>query len=314
MFIGETGAGKSHAARDLLDDEGLPVLLVNDHTDDRLRPLHTRIPWNLVLEAAHCNVLVEDLIDVTEKEVSVLQKIINYNAHHRVLPTVVFIAHSSSRTGAFTTLKHMTHFCFMTKRSSAASVAHVLQLFKIRKTDAAEKLDAFLADLGRVERGYWVLEVETGKFGRKPGSLAPGVAAGSLDPSAASTPSTPSPTLLQKREALLPAYRKTAEAYLPLLVGGGVGGDGGKKAMALFDFLMIASPLESLNAGNLDYTLRDAKTGRVVRVSLFDYLHTLTTQARPRRDVLDLHAYIGRHITLPRCFIVNKHPKFRDNS
>jgi hypothetical protein len=61
---------------------------------------------------------------------------------------------------------------------------------------------------------------------------------------------------------------------------------------------------------DLNFTLRDAKTGKVVKVSLLDYIHTLTTQTPPTKEVLDLHAYIKRHVTLPRCFIANQHRKF----
>jgi len=301
MFIGETRAGKSHAARDLLDAEGLPVVVVNDHTKDPLRPGYRRISWSEVLEVVHCNVLVEDLINVTPKEVAVLQQILNYNHHHHVLPTVIFIAHSSTKTGAFTTLKQMTHFCFMCKRSTVSSIVDVLDLFKFSKADSKAKVDAFLDDLGKTERTFWVLEVESGKFERQPGSLARSI---SRPAAPAPIAAAPDATPAQKREQALLAYRKTAETYLNLF------SLEAKKALAIFDFIMAKTPLQALNPADLNFTLRDKKSGHVVNVSLLDYLHTLTTQTKPSRGVLDLHAYLAKHVALPRCFITNDHPKF----
>lgn len=245
-----------------------------------------------MLKIEHCNLLVEDLIGCTDKEVAILQKILNKNAHHFVLPTVILIAHDSNNNGIYPLIKHMTHVCFMAKRTSADSLGNVLSALKYPKAERLQKVDAFLADVGRVEHDYWVLDVNKGDFGRKPGSLQrPAVAAASVT----------SATAAEAREALLAVHRRTAENYLNLF------SEDAKKALALFDFIMARAPLNSLGVGTLDYTLRDKKTGLVVRVSLLDYLHTLTTQTRPSRSVLDLHAYLHRYVILPRCFITNKH-------
>lgn len=303
MFIGETRAGKSHAARDLLDAEGLPVVVVNDATADPLRPNYRRISWAEVLGVSHCNVLVEDLINCTDAEVGVLKRILNYNAHHRVLPTVILVAHASTRTGAFTTLQHLTHVCFMSRRTSAASLAHVLEHYKYSKAETRSKVEAFLGgDL--VEHGYWVLDVNSGNFERKPGSLArPTCSAASVVPGPGGPPGGGVAGSRQRREQSLVEYRKTAEMYLNLF------SPESKKALAILDFVLAKAPLQSLSPADLNFTLRDAKTGSVVSVSLLDYLHTLTTQTKPTRLVLDLHAYLSRHVTLPRCFIANAHPR-----
>ena len=302
MFLGESRAGKSHAARDLLDAEGLPVALVNDHTKDPLRPGYTRITWEQVLSVSHANVLVEDLINCTSHEVEILKQVVNYNAHHHTLPTVVLIAHASTGTGAYSVLKFMTHFCFMNKRSSMDSIASVLQHFHFPPGDRKTKLDAFLGDLGRVERGYWVLDVNGGKFERQPGSLTQRTVATAAAAAAGHQVLLPPG---EKKKLELCDYRKTAETYLNLFCPGE-----SSKALAIFDFVMPRVPLHSLNPTDLNFTLRDRKTGNVVSVSLLDYLSTVTSQAKPTRSVLDLHGYLARYVAIPQLFLTNRNPSF----
>jgi hypothetical protein len=273
------------------------VKVLNDNTDGDLPEKYTRVSWEEALAARGCNLLVEDLIAIKkETELKALQKILNYNAHHHALPNVILISHSATSTGLFPLLRHLTHICFMTSQSTSPSILAVLGEFKVPKATREEKLAAFQSDLDHDPHGYWVLDVRTGQFGRQPGSLEQ--QAGGARPSSAAA------TAAGEREAALAPYRKTAETYLSLFSGDP------KKALAIFDFLMIKTPLQPLSVADLNFTLRDAKTGLVVRVSLLDYIHTITTQTPPTKDVLDLHAYLSRHATLPRCFISNLHRKF----
>lgn len=297
MFIGATGAGKSYAAQELLVAEGLDVVVVNDASDKVWPQKFRRISWGEVLKATNCNVLVEDLINVTDKEVAVLKLLLNYNAHHKVLPTVIFIAHSSNGTGAYTILQNMSHFCFMLLRSSATSLSSVLRVFEFGKPEIRAKKNAFLSALESSAQGYWVLEPDTGKFEPSPGSLARsgGGAGGGGVVSARGG----------GREQALTLYKKTAQKFLALFCP-----ETTARALAIFDYVMDKVPLHNLSPDDLNFTLREKKSGTVVRVSLLDYLHTVTTQVKPSRAVLDLHAYFARYVTLPRLVVANAHPKF----
>lgn len=315
MFLGETNAGKSTAARKFLASEGLAVSVLNDNTGNTLLPGFERVTWEEALAVKGCNLLVEDLIKCSDKEVAVLQKILSFNAHHEGIPTVVLIAHSSTNNGIFTLLQYLTHVCFMNKRTASKSLGNVLESYNFSRGERREKMAAFLDGLGRSEHDYWVLEVNTGKFERQPGSLgrspgnvaAVGGVAGGVQPAlpAADTLAAQQLRQQQEREGLLTGYRKTAETYLGLFA------QEPKKALAIFDFVMAKTPLQSLSVVDLNFTLRDRKKDQVVNVSLLDYLHTLTTQTKPSRPVLDLHAYLVRYVTLPRCFIANSHPKLQ---
>ena len=182
----------------------------------------------------------------------------------------------------------MTHLAVMSKRTSAKSLVAALGVYSISKEERQSMLDAFLADVDIVKHGYWVLDVSSKQFGRSPGTLGP----------------QGPPSQIAATENKIAPYRKTAEIYLNHF------SVDSKKCLAIFDFLMVKVPLQSLNPETLDFTLRDQKTGRVVGVSLLDFLCTITTETPPTRAVLDLHGYLARYARLPRCFITNKHPKF----
>jgi hypothetical protein len=290
MFVGETSSGKSTTARALLAPTGLPIKILNDRTTGPLPKLHQRVSWEEALAAKDSNLIVEDLISCKPAELAMLQELLNWNAHHLVLPNVVLITHSCQSNGIFPLLQAMTHLAFMSKRTSAKSLVSALGSYSISKEERQSMVEAFLADVGVIPHGYWVFDVGSKQFGRGPGTLAP-------------LPPPPSQIAASPADLLAP-YRKTAELYLNHFSGDS------KKCLAIFDFLMVKVPLQSLNPVTLDFTLRNQRTGGVVGVSLLDYLCTVTTQTPPTRDVLDLHSYLARYSKLPRCFITNKHGKF----
>jgi hypothetical protein len=280
------------------------VKVVNDQTAGDLPENYERVSWAQALVAVECNLLLEDLIAVKKKkELEALQRILNFNAHHHQLPYVILIAHSATSNGIFPILGRLTHICFMTSQSTSAHITAVMDNLKVCKANRDEKLAAFQEDLKLAgKHNYWVYDLTTGEFGRQPGTLAKPQFASTSDFAFAPTPN-PRPSAAELRATALIPYRKTAETYLTLF------SEDGKKSMAIFDYLMAKTPLHPLNRSDLNFTLRDAKTGKVVRVSLLDYIHTLTTQTPPTKDVLDLHTYMKKHVTLPRCFIANQHRK-----
>jgi hypothetical protein len=295
LFIGESGRGKTTAARQLLAGSRLSVAVVNDGTAGDPPEGYRRVDWKEVLRVRGCNVLAEDLIAVKKPQLEVLQRLLNFNAHHHELPNVILISHGATSNGIFPIFKHLTHICFMTVGTVPKTVETVLGEI-LPKEARDEKVAAFETDPRNDAHGYWVYDVETRAFEPKPGSLAAAAAGGYPPPAAAGTSGG--------RESLLAPYRKTAQTYLNLF------SENPRRALAIFDFLMTKTPLQPLAVADLNFTLRDAKSGRVVSVSLLDYIHTLTTQTTPTKDILDLHSYLRRHVTLPRCFIANHHRKF----
>ena len=302
LFLGESGAGKSWAAKELLAlDGGRAVKVVNDHTNSVLPPNYERISWEDALSVSSCNLYFEDLITCTKHELEILLKIANYNTHHKNLFTVIFIAHDSQSQGIGPLLKHLSHVCIMTSNHSAGdTLASILVKFRVSKGDRDRKVAAFLADVGKEAFSFWVLDVRSMAFAKKPGSLASVMSAQS-----SSSPATSSQSVALTREALIAPYRKTAENYLPMVTENSV------KCLSLFDFLLLRTPLQSLHPETLHFTLRRVGSGDVLTVSLFDYLLLITSEtAAPTKELLELHFYLARFATLPVCFVANRHKKF----
>jgi hypothetical protein len=297
LFLGESGSGKTFAARHFLAlSTTLPVKLINDHTDNPLPPNYERIPWTAALKQRECNLFFEDLIACTKSERNILLRICNFNAHHKKLENVILISHDSTHQGLTAIYKHLTHVCLMASTMAMAkTLSSLLVEYKIPKSVRDVKVAEFQAAVGKEEHSYFVLEVKSGAFAKSPGSLA------SVMPI---TSTNTLQTAALSREALLAPYRKTAEHYLPMVT------EEAAKCLSLFDFVMLSLPLHSLNPASLDFTLRDAKKGSIVTVSMFDYLLMITTQSAPTKPLLDLHSYIGKYSVLPRCFVANRHKKF----
>ena len=301
LFLGESGAGKSFAAKQLLSlDGGRAVKIVNDNTNAILPPNYERISWQDSLKVRDCNLYFEDLITCTKQELEILLKIANFNTHHHNLFTVIFIAHDSQSQGIGPLLKHLSHVCLMTSNHSAGdTLSSMLVKFKVSKGDRDAKVAAFLADVGKEAFSYWVFDVRLNIFSKQPGSLTSDL------PLQPSNPGSSQQSTALTREALIAPYRKTAENYLPMLT------EEPEKCLSLFDFIFLKTPVNSIHPSTLDFTLRDARTKKLVVVSLFDYLLLLTSAtAVPTKPLLDLHFYLARFSTLPLCFVANRHRKF----
>jgi hypothetical protein len=104
--------------------------------------------------------------------------------------------------------------------------------------------------------------------------------------------------------------------------------------MAIFEYVLRKIPLQSLSAGDLTMSFviggktakrkkkkKKKKSGRRDEVrlaekeeeeeeeettlSLIDYIHALTTEEPPTREVVALHRHICRFVSVPCCFIAN---------
>jgi hypothetical protein len=87
-----------------------------------------------------------------------------------------------------------------------------------------------------------------------------------------------------------------------------------EKAMKIFNFLIGEIPVSSLDPKTLMLTLRSkGYSGELVKISLLDYLNALNSQDKPSSDVVRLHLYLSRRVTLPRVFVQNAHLRRLDH-
>jgi len=292
LVIGASGSGKSQTTRHLLADSRLPTFVLNDR--DRQHADYTPLEFDQVLDQADCNVVVEDLIDCTPAQLAVLQTLCNFNARHHRIALLVLVAHSITKNGIAALLQYLTHVFFMTTRSTVASLAYVLTHYQFPRADRLALQERFLRDTRGSQRfGHWVLDVEKGTF-------EPSAAAATAAASAAATD-----------DDLRGDLRKVAETYVPLFAEDE---RHGRRALAVFDYILAGlTDLRHLDRDSLEFHFRGQESGQVRRLSLIDFVNTITSSAAAvSPDVVALHAHLNRQgLCLPRCFVKNGHPGLR---
>jgi hypothetical protein len=78
------------------------------------------------------------------------------------------------------------------------------------------------------------------------------------------------------------------------------------KATAIYHLVARNLPAKRLNEADLTVTLKSAKLGKKVIVSLVEYLDCVTTPGqKPDPVLLSFHKFIQRLVHIPRCFILN---------
>jgi hypothetical protein len=275
LFIGKSGSGKTVAAGKLASAGSLPTFVLNDRVekkdDDRQ---FFPVDWSEVSDLSNAQLIVEDLISCDPSQISCLQKICNFSAHHSKLPLVILIAHSITKNNIFCLLQYLTHVCFMKSRSTVRSLSHILHHYQFAKEERDRMIADFLADRGKW--GYWTLDVEEGSFKRDKGGDVQDLQVDSLGD-----------------------YMRTAREYLGLFC------PERDKALAIFRYILRKIPLQSLSASDLTLNLREKSSKQPRRLSLIDYLHSVTTDEQPSEDVKLLHMYISKYVSIPDCFFTN---------
>jgi hypothetical protein len=78
------------------------------------------------------------------------------------------------------------------------------------------------------------------------------------------------------------------------------------KAIAIYHLVVRNLPAKRLNEADLTVTLKSAKLGKRVLVSLVEYLDCVTTPGqKPDQVLLSFHKFVQRLVHIPRCFILN---------
>jgi hypothetical protein len=309
LIIGASGSGKSQTTRLLLRDSPLPTFVINDR--DSQHGDYIPLEFDQVLTKSDCNVVVEDLIDCTPAQLSVLQTLCNYNARHNRIATTILVAHSVTKNGIAALLQYLTHVLFMTTRSTVSSLSYVLTHYRFAKSVRAGMQDRFLRDVaaettGR-RYGHWVLDVERGTFERAAVVTSQQQLLQPESSTAAAADGAAAPPPLEERDV---QARRTAETYIPLFADDERHGN---RALAVFDYILAGmSDRHHLDSASLEFHFRGTETGKPRRLSLLDYVVCVTSAtAELSPDVLSLHGHLSRQqaLTLPRCFVRNKDPR-----
>jgi hypothetical protein len=284
---GASGTGKSFTAARLLENEKeVHVFNGKEGKEAVTNPVewYKPVKWTKLLDLRGPGVAVlgDDLMNLNKFQFETLQTLMNYNARHYEVSPVVLCCHSVLNNKIFGLVTHLTHLYLTLAKTNSQSLAAVCGAFKYPKKVRNAMVDTFLAAEG--EFGYFVLDLDRMTFSR--GGMQ------QQQVSLSKSELTPAPA---------EAYRKTAEAFLPLFC------EEPKRAMAVFEYLLPKLPLASLNPDDLTIYLQKKTTGVEVRISLIDYLHALNSEAKPSGEVVSLHRYLARYVRLPACFVKNKY-------
>lgn len=273
---GKSGSGKTTAVNRLATAAGKPKYVVNQSEPD---PNFIPVTWAKVPALSHATLLVEDLVNVPASQLPVLQKLLTFQARHQSVD-VYLICHAVAKNGVFTLVQHCTQVNFTLSKSNVGSLVLVADHFKVGKQEKDRWVQLFLAASGQY--GFFVLDVEARTFARGDSGAESGGAEASRAALAAVSP------------------RKTLEEYAGFLCQP-------DRALKIFDFIVSEIPSASLDPRTLLLTLKTKRTGALVRVSLLDYLHALDSDEPPGGDIIRLHYYLIRRVSIPRVFVRNPH-------
>ena len=171
---------------------------------------------------------------------------------------------------------------FTLSKSNVRSICLVAEAFRLGKEEKERFVRTFMAE--KDQFGYFTLDVENMSFVRgdsPPQTVAVAGAAAPLD--------------------VISACRKTLEEYSDFL-------SHPEKALKIFNFIASEIPTHSLDPQTLLLTLKTrGGGGALVKISLLDYLSALNSQEKPGADLIRLHLYLSRRVSLPKVFVQNEH-------
>jgi len=81
-----------------------------------------------------------------------------------------------------------------------------------------------------------------------------------------------------------------------------------RKAKNLLQFILKRLPANAVDANDLSISLRTNR-GQIRQISLFDYLYYCFHDQKPSKEIVGLHLWLQKKMTLPGCFVANSHLK-----
>jgi len=76
---------------------------------------------------------------------------------------------------------------------------------------------------------------------------------------------------------------------------------------ALYNLIFSALPSNIIDKKDHSILLKSTDGKKCVRISVFDYLHYLSSQTRPPKPIRQMHNYVRRKLTLAKVFNKNPH-------
>ena len=236
-------------------------------------------------------VVIEDVINLTERENSSLRDLLNYRCHHLRL-TVFCVSHSVHKTNLYGTLSFFD-VIWLTRSPANSRTASVL--FDYFKLDSNEKT-FFTAKIQLAKPDYDSFVV----FVSKSYKLCLVVSLTGLlsgDDSASNLVSVGDAASADASQKLLKAKLNTFLA------------DFSKKdaCLAIFEILIHCLSPDDINPVDLTVSLKRKPDKEVIKCSLVDYLTSVVTPGvEAGRPLRKLHEYVSSRCTIPKILIQNR--------
>lgn len=304
LFLGVSGSGKSYALKQIVQQlvaqaPSTTIYTVNVRDEEYLSNVTKRIvPATFATLNSVKNdsiVLVEDIINLTNKEEARLRELLNWDAHHKSLK-VFCVAHNIFKTKLFNTLSYFQFVVFTSSFGNLKLLKNCLSYFQLEQNVSQKWLDKFRTYNNA--KGIYFYYCAAGRNFFATDNLNSSVRrillgnADEIKHPAGSKDEVNDIEKLQNRFELFLKGREQAQS-----------------AAALFSIVINCVSLKNVRLHDL--TLAFAlKNGGIKRVSLVDYINQLLMNPPPGQtpptDLLALHKYITKHCTIPEIFVRNQ--------
>jgi hypothetical protein len=265
LIVGNSFSGKTTLAKKLLAKEKKVYVVNADSNFDDFE----RVGWSEVERLKNCQLLFEDLINISGPQFSCLQKLLNRQQHHEGIDKVFLICHSVHNNNLFGLVPHLSKVYFTLSKNNITSLGTVLARFKYPKKQREQFESEFLAARG--EFGHFVLDNDRRSFSLGEGQVAAMSGGADPDPS----------------------------KYFALMKDE-------NRARLLFESIYPKLPDTIRESEGFLLTLRSKKRDSVITINFMDYLDCLTDPSKkPDNAMYSLHKYVISKYSVPACLIKN---------
>jgi len=286
------------------------------------------ISYNNLLEikTVPCDavIIIEDVINLSKKEETILRYYLNEYAHHKTLK-LFCVGHTLFKTSLYGIIALFNFIIFTSSSSNVPLLKQALRYFTLSK----EEVNDYLALFASVNRQglYYFLDCQTVSFSAFCVDLEKSVDG----------------NIPHKRNKNLKKDKTSADSHnsfkegssvagrLPS-VGGVLGEEQNKKfeksfldrgcalfedhpskhkARGILSIVARALPLKSLSDIDLTVSFSERNGYLKRKISLIDYIHNLLDpdSKSPEAEFKILHSYISSNCQIPKALILNKHFK-----
>jgi ABC-type dipeptide/oligopeptide/nickel transport system ATPase subunit len=293
LIIGKSGSGKSYLTRSLMaqfNPDKRPIFVVNDRTRNKE---YTKVEWGRVKDLHDCGLIIEDAINITNKELEIIKEATNWMNNHKKLNPLAIISHSLMRTRMYGILPYISLIYISAVKSSIVSLRNLLHYYSFEPAEKKTYVDMLLKC--NEPYSHMLLNVETR-------SIVMTRVESSVRNAEERQKQLAERELVDAPLRRFSAAQEQARKYLGKIR---VNSD---YAIVLFDLIFPVLPHHRYN--ERDMTVQLVRGGQPITINLIDYLSSLVSESEEDLDYesVQFHKYLTRKkkLNLPKTLVVNR--------